>query len=34
MKNIIITKGCTLTRNEIFKLKSYFDSLSDKNSVI
>ncbi|CAK88170.1 unnamed protein product (macronuclear) [Paramecium tetraurelia] len=34
MKNIIITKGCTLTRNEIFKLKSYFDSLSDKNQVI
>ncbi|CAK64368.1 unnamed protein product (macronuclear) [Paramecium tetraurelia] len=34
MKNIIITKGCTLTRNEIFRVKNYFDSLSDNNKVI
>lgn len=34
MKHIIITKGCTLTRNEIFKIKDYFDSLSDRQKVI
>lgn len=34
MKNIIITKGCTLTRNEIFRVKNYFDTLSDNNKVI
>ncbi|EGR32152.1 hypothetical protein IMG5_094380 [Ichthyophthirius multifiliis] len=33
-KNIIIIQGNTLTRQEIFKLKDYFDKLSDHNNQI
>lgn len=33
-KNIIIIKGDTLTKQDVFKLKEYFDQLSDKNSEI
>jgi hypothetical protein len=33
-KNIIITNGTSITRNDIFKLKDYFDMLSDKHPTI
>jgi hypothetical protein len=33
-KNIIIIKGNTITRQEIFKLKDYFDRLSDGKKTI